>query len=436
MNTAKFATAIVLGVAGIGSTACGGGETEPRNGASADSTTISRPTTSSASIAPPTTLVANGKPPDTTTPTEPSTSIPAPATSDDPTETTSADPRSNPDLLTVTAEWPIRKKLAQLMFIGFNTGYKDTPGVTEPSDVSPVLDEGVGGVFIGRKEIALFNSEMIQDAASPDNEYPLLVATDGEGGRVDPLPQVAAPLPPAREMAELSADEILAMATSHGAELRAKAVNVNFAPMLDLEGPPNPLGDRTWSPSVELTTEKAGAFAEGMCRAGVYPTFKHFPGHGRSDYDADIRPATTPSIDELRAADLQPFVDLTSQMKGRSMVMTGHLDVPGLTEGMPLSLDPDAMRLLRDEVGFDGVAVTDELAEMGSITKRGISVENAVELSLIAGNDMALFFGDASSLDSVLDRLEEAVAEGRLSTDRVDESLRRVLILKSSKACG
>ena len=124
-------------------------------------------------------------------------------------------------------------------------------------------------------------------------------------------------------------------------------------------------------------------------------------------------------------------------MKGRSMVMSGHLDVPGLTsEGRPFSIDPQAMAFLRDDVGFDGVVVTDELAEMGSITERGISVPDAVERSIVAGNDMALFFGGPSDLQAVLDHLERSVAEGRLSQQRVDESVQRVVTLMASGACS
>ena len=321
------------------------------------------------------------------------------------------------------------------MFIGFNTGYGDTPGTTDPGAAQAVIDAGVGGVFVGRKEVGLFNSPVLP--AAQDGPLPLLVATDGEGGRVDPLPQVAPSVPPAREMGTWDPKRIREAAQQHGNDLRAHAVNVNFAPMADLAGGPDPLGDRTWSSDPVTVTATAGAFAEGMCDAGVYPTFKHFPGHGHSDVDADLEPATTPDLATLEAADLLPFRDLTKSMKGRSLVMTGHLDVPGLTtEGRPLSLDPGAMAYLRDQVGFDGVAVTDELAEMGSITQRGIGVDEAIELSLVAGNDMALFFGGPSELETVLDRLELAVSEGRLSPERVDDSVRRVSTLMASGACA
>ena len=317
------------------------------------------------------------------------------------------------------------------MFIGFNTGYKDTPGTTDPAAAQQVIDAGVGGVFIGRKELALFNSPVFP--RSQAGRVGLMVATDAEG---DPLPQVGAPLPPAREMAQWPTERVREEAAGHGADLRAHGVNVNFAPMLDLEGEPNSLGDRTWSSDPAEVVRSAGAFSEGMCDAGVYPTFKHFPGHGHSNFDADLQPAQTPDLAVLEGADLIPFRELTRSMKGRSMVMSGHLDVPGLTsDGLPFSLDAEAMAFLRNDVGFDGVVVTDELAEMGSITQRGISVPDAVERSIAAGNDMALFFGGPGDLNTVLDHLEEAVAAGRLPKERIDESVRRVVTLMAAGAC-
>ena len=269
----------------------------------------------------------------------------------------------------------------------------------------------MGGVFIGRKELGLFKSPVFPRETG--GSLRLLVATDAEGGRVDPLPQVGTPLPPAREMAQWPTDRVRSEAAAHGVDLRSHGVNVNFAPMLDLEGDPNPLGDRTWSADPNAVTSHAGAFAEGMCDSGVYPTFKH-SGHGHSDFDADLQPGydAGPGHPE-RALTLIPLRSLTKSMAGRSMVMSGTRRWSHVRRSAIL-LDPIAMEFLRSDVGFDGVVVTDELAEMGSITQRGIRVPEAVERAIIAGNDMALFFGGLSELETVLDRLELAVSEGRL----------------------
>ena len=418
--------ALRLALVAVALTGAACGSTEPAQPTQATATTSDRSTDSSAAVS---NTAPGAKPKSTETTVAPSSTTSAPK------ETiTSKKPSAVEQAVAAAQQLPLRRQLALLMFIGFNTGFKDTPGSTDPAAAQQVIDEGVGGVFIGRKELALFNSPVF--SRSKGGKLELLVATDAEGGRVDPLPQVGEPLPPASDMAQWPTEQVRTEAAGHGADLRAHGVNVNFAPMLDLTGPPEPLGDRTWSSDPATVTATAGAFAEGMCASGVYPTFKHFPGHGHSDVDADYEPATTPDLATIEAADLLPFRNLAKSMEGRSLIMTGHLDVPGLTtEGRPFSLDPGAMAYLRNNVGFDGVAVTDELAEMGSITQRGIPIADAVEQSLVAGNDMALFFGGPSDLSRILDRLEQAVADGRLTTERVDEALARVITLKASGAC-
>lgn len=419
-NSRFRAIFIGLSVLALTGAACGRADTAQDTQDSSSTTGLS---TSSTSAVP------------TTAATETTKAVVASTTTEAQKETTTSAVQSPVDQAVAQAlKMPLRRRLALLMFIGFNTGYRDTPGTSDPAAAQQVIEAGVGGVFIGRKELALFESPVFP--RSKDGKLSLLVATDAEGGRVDPLPQVAEPLPPARTMAQWPTEQVRAEAAGHGVELRAHGVNVNFAPMLDLEGEPNSLGDRTWSSDPREVISGAGAFSEGMCDAGVYPTFKHFPGHGRSDFDADLQPASTPDLASLEGSDLIPFRELTRSMKGRSMVMSGHLDVPGLTsDGLPLSLDPQAMAFIRNDVGFDGVVVTDELAEMGSITQRGIGVTDAVERAIVAGNDMALFFGGPADLQAVLDRLEGAVAEGRLFEARVDESVVRVATLMASGAC-
>lgn len=361
----------------------------------------------------------------------PSTDPPAAPSTDPPTKPTSG-PAAAPGALDEALAWPMRQKLAQLMFTGFNSG----PGAeTDPAQAKALIDLGVGGLFVGRKEVNLFGSDALLDARK--NAVPPLVATDGEGGQVDVLPEIMDVLPAAREMAAWDPSRIQEAASVRGTQLLERGIDVDFAPLLDVAGGASPLGDRTWSSDPQEVIRTAGAFAEGLCQSGVMPTFKHFPGHGRADAHGDDAPARTPPLEDMQQLDLVPFRQLLSSMGDRSLVMTGHLDVPGLTaSGTPFSLDPNAMTLLRDDLGYDGVAVTDELAEMGAITQRGISVPDAVERALIAGNDMALYFGDAKQLGDVLDQLEEAVSVGRLSMERVDQSLARVITLKASGGCS
>ncbi len=327
--------------------------------------------------------------------------------------------------------WPLRQKLAQMLFTGTNA---PEDSATDPAKIQELIDAGAGGVFAGRKETKIFASTVLLDAA--DRPVAPFVATDAEGGQVDVLASILEPIPAGREMAAWDAEKIRQTGQSRGANLAELGVTVDFAPVVDVAGGSNPLGDRTWSEDPAKVVATAGVFAEGLCDSGVMPTFKHFPGHGRADAHGDDAPAQTPELSSLEANDIVAFTGMFEQMGDRSLLMTGHLDVPGLTDGgEPFSMNPEAMAWLRDDIGYQGVTVTDELAEMGAITARGISVPDAVEASLVAGNDLALYFGDVDQMDQVLDQLEAAVANGRLREAQVDRSLERILALKGSGAC-
>ncbi|MBK9296109.1 MAG: glycoside hydrolase family 3 protein [Candidatus Microthrix sp.] len=326
--------------------------------------------------------------------------------------------------------WPLRQKLAQMLFTGTNA---PEDSATDPTKIQELIDAGAGGVFAGRKETQVFASPVFVNAA--DRPVAPFVATDAEGGQVDLLASILEPLPAAREMAAWEADRIREAGRSRGAGLAELGVTVDFAPVVDVAGGSNPLGDRTWSDDPAEVVATAGVFAEGLCEAGVLPTFKHFPGHGRADAHGDDAPAETPELSSLEGNDIVAFTGMFEQMGDRSMLMTGHLDVPGLTDGgEPFSMNPEAMAWLRNDLGYQGVTVTDELAEMGAITARDISVPDAVEASLVAGNDLALYFGDVDQMNQVLDQLEAAVADGRLSESQVDRSVERIMVLKTSGA--
>lgn len=354
------------------------------------------------------------------------------ASSDAADTSTASDPETEAPTEGDPSTWSLRQKLAQMLFTGTNAPEESA---TDPATIEALIDAGAGGVFAGRKETAIFGSPVLVDAA--DHVVAPFVATDAEGGQVDVLASILEPIPAGREMAAWEQERIRETGQSRGRNLAELGVNVDFAPVIDVAGGSNPLGDRTWSEDPAEVVATAGVFAEGLCDSGVLPTFKHFPGHGRADAHGDDAPAQTPELSSLQEIDVVAFTEMFEQMGDRSMLMTGHLDVPGLTDGgEAFSMNPEAMAWLRDDLGYDGVAVTDELAEMGAITQRGISVPDAVEASLVAGNDLALYFGDVDQMNEVLDQLEKAVADGRLSEEQVDRSVERIMTLKNSGACA
>ncbi|MGH3721962.1 MAG: glycoside hydrolase family 3 N-terminal domain-containing protein [Pseudonocardiaceae bacterium] len=328
----------------------------------------------------------------------------------------------------VIAQLPIRRRLAQMLMVGV-----DAHGPREALAV--VTSEQVGGVFLTGSATGLLSDNalaQVQDIAV----FPVAVAVDDEGGRVQRIDAPDGRLPSARWMAaNLPSEQVYELALTRGSRLRARGVTVDFAPSVDVSNQPDNavIGDRSFSSDPQTVTRYAGAFAQGLRAAGVLPVFKHFPGHGRATGDSHRGPISTPPLTELRDVDLLPYRQL---LDGRpAAVMVGHLDVPGLTEpDTPASISPAALALLRDQLHFTGMVVSDDLGAMAAITDR-VDLPEAVRRSLTAGVDMALWV-TKGRLTEILDHLEQAVAEGSLPQPRVNDAVAHVLAAKAIDLCS
>lgn len=326
------------------------------------------------------------------------------------------------------AQLPIRRRLAQLLIVGV-----DARGPREA--LAAVTSEQVGGIFLTGSATGLLSGgalKQVQAAA----ELPVAVAVDDEGGRVQRIDELDGQLLSARSMAaKLSPERVYELAVQRGRQLRARGVTVDFAPSVDVSGQPDGavIGDRSFSRDPSTVARYAGAFAKGLRDAGVLPVFKHFPGHGRATGDSHRGAVSTPPLSALHEVDLLPYRRLLAGQSGA--VMVGHLDVPGLTEpDTPASISPAALVLLRDQLGFDGLVVTDDLGAMAAITDR-VDLASAVRQALAAGVDMALWV-TKNRLGDVLDHLEQAVAGGSLPETRVNEAVAHVLAAKAVDICS
>lgn len=318
------------------------------------------------------------------------------------------------------ADLALRERLSLLLMIGVSGD--------DPDDVAELLGgpHRPGGIFV-RGGSGLFDAEVF--ASPPPDGLPLLVALDDEGGRVQPLDEVLEDLPSARTMAQMAGDDLEDLAEERGEALLELGVNTVFGPVVDV-GSGAGIGDRSFGDTAEAVTAHAGAYARGLRAAGVLPVLKHFPGHGRASADTHDGPSTTPGVDSLRAVELRPYDSLVGE--DPVGVMVGHLDVPGLTaEGVPASLSPDAVGLLRAAYDFDGLVVTDDLAAMPAITSR-FQTPDAAERALAAGADLILL-SQPTDVDAVLDRLVDAVDKGRIPARRADSALARVA---AAAGCG
>ncbi len=319
-----------------------------------------------------------------------------------------------------------RERAAQLLVVG-----------VEPSDpastVALVRDNQVGGIFIGGNATEVFTGDALEQVQQVA-DLPVSVAVDDEGGRVQRIDELVGSIPSAREMAAtMTPEQVRELAAERGRQLRELGVTVDYAPVVDLtDGPAGGvIGDRSFSADPQEATEYAAAFAGGLSESGVHPVIKHFPGHGRASGDSHQGLVQTPPLEDLRKSDLVPYEDL-GVYPDDTEVMVGHLDVPGLTEGQPASLSPAAYRLLREDYGYDGVILTDDLGAMRAISDN-YTLDEAVLIALKAGADQPLWSA-GGDVGPVLDRLEAAMADGELPQERVNDALTRVLTAKG--ACG
>ncbi|MCC6754708.1 MAG: serine hydrolase [Saprospiraceae bacterium] len=318
----------------------------------------------------------------------------------------------------------LREKIGQLFVI--RSFARDTPEVGGVEE-DLIVRYGVGGVcfFKGTTEHLSARTRHYQRAA----KVPLLMSIDGEWGlgmRMTDIP----PFPKQLCLGALSDNRpIYAMGKEIARQMRAMGLHMNFAPVADINNnPANPvINERSFGSGRKDVTAKVFAYLRGLEDGGVMACLKHFPGHGDTDVDshADL-PVLGHTRKRLDSLELYPFAALLAMKP--SAVMTGHLHIPALdsTPKLSASLSPaiaDAM--LREELGFDGLIVTDAL-EMQGVTGNFTDDEIAIR-AFEAGSDVLLLH---RNVPAAIDAIEAALASGRLSLGVLEEKLRRVLFAK------
>src|SRR5215210_5048019 len=189
---------------------------------------------------------------------------------------------------------------------------------------------------------------------------PLFVAVDHEGGEVQGAPWVPAQASAAEVGGRADSEEARRISERIGGELRRGGVNTNLAPVVDT-GSGAAIGSRSYGEDPALVARMGAASVEGSERAGIVSSAKHFPNHGPALEDSHLaKPVVDHNLQTVLRSDLMPF--RTAVEAGVPMVMVGHLVYPALDPERPASLSPFAVELLREELGFDGVVVTDDLA--------------------------------------------------------------------------
>ena len=320
----------------------------------------------------------------------------------------------------------LEEKIGQMVMIGVY-------GTTLNDDIKYSLNEfHFGGVIFYDRNLESvaqtkkFASDM---EAAANQKAPLFFAIDEEGGRVVRGKSFLQPAPSQEEIGQGgNPDDATYWAEHNATILRGIGVNLNFAPVADVGS----RDTRSFGDDAQIVADFVEASAQGYEAQNFLYTLKHFPGIGKSKIDPH-KEVSSVEVDRatLDAEDLPPFVRIIrGHDNSRFMIMVGHLLYDALDPVNSASLSPAVMtELLRNELGFTGVVITDDL-EMGAI-KNHTDLPSLGVRMIQAGGDIALVCHNYESQQIVYNSILTAVKRGEISEARIDESVRRILKMKA-----
>src|SRR5262245_28966298 len=291
----------------------------------------------------------------------------------------------------------------------------------------------VGGVIAFNSDAATLKADIasLQQAARAGDNPPLLVMIDQEGGDVKRLPQGPPSSSPQQLGQSGNESESRDQGKATGSYLRGLGINVDLAPVLDVahQNTASSIKSRTFGTDPAVVTSVGVAFAQGLQDAGVVATPKHFPGLGRATVSTDERPTDIAATSDQLQADLQPFKGAIAAGSGMMMVSTAGYPTLGSPKQAAFSA-AIVSGLLRDQLGFDGVVITDDL-EAPAVTDTTSPVVAATS-AIKAGDDMLLYGTSADASDRAFRSLVSEVKSGNLNRSLFQQAYDRITDLKAS----
>jgi len=324
----------------------------------------------------------------------------------------------------------LEQKIGQLVIVGVE-------GYESDLNTQKFIEEFyVSGFILFQRNISdpnqlvsLINSLKETNAA---NEIPLFLAIDEEGGRVSRLPKELLKAPAAAVIGRQNNGDLSSeIGRLIGEQLQSFGLNMNFAPVLDINSnPANPvIGDRSFGNDPKLVSDLGVRTMQGLQAQNIIAVVKHFPGHGDTAVDSHLGlPVLNHDLNRLKSFELIPFQ--TALKNNADAVMMAHILLPQIDQENPCSFSPQIITgLLREQMGFGGVVITDDLT-MGAIAENYNIGEAAVK-AIQAGSDLVLICHDYDRQVEVLEALLAAARNGTIPTERIDQSLYRILRLKA-----
>ncbi|MBD2871142.1 beta-N-acetylhexosaminidase [Paenibacillus arenilitoris] len=325
----------------------------------------------------------------------------------------------------------VDEKIGQMVLVGLE-------GTSIQNETKQMIERyRVGGFILYKNNIE--NAEQTVSmlnqlkAANASNKTPLWLSLDQEGGKVNRLPEEQFKKLPSAGLIGGANDEAYTKRVGEaiGEAVRSLGFNMDFAPVLDINSNPmNPvIGDRSFGADPDTVIRHGLATMEAIQSEHVAAVVKHFPGHGDTSVDSHLDlPVVGKSLSELEAFELLPFAEAVKRQA--DAIMIAHLLIPAIDKNYPASMSGKVITdLLRNKLAYDGVVITDDMT-MGGITKHYDIGDSAVR-SVLAGSDIILIGHDHGMQVEVLEALKKSVEEGKLTEERLDESVYRILKLKT-----
>ena len=320
-------------------------------------------------------------------------------------------------------------KVGQLMMIGIH-------GKSLNDDAKFMLNEyRVGGIILfdrnmeSKDQVKTLITD-INKAGKSAGLTQLFLGIDQEGGAVARMDDKLIKVPPAEEVGKEPVEQAAALAKEVGTELKDLGFNINFAPVADL----GLTYGRSYSTNPDEVVRYASAVGKSYDEAGLWYSYKHFPGIGKTDVDLHADTSIVPvSKETLLSEDTKVFVDLIKQSKPNTYtIMVSHAMYPQIDPDHPSSLSKTIITdWLRKDMGYNGVVVTDDM-DMGALAKHYTFGDMAVQ-SILAGSDILLVCHEYEHMQEAYNGLMKAVKDGRISKERLDESVKRILLMKMSR---
>lgn len=325
-------------------------------------------------------------------------------------------------------EMTLEEKIAQMIVIYFN-GYNYTDTL---KDIVTSVKPGGAILFKDNLNTTIQTRELIISMQT-DSKIPMFISVDQEGGNVQRLTSLtdkkATYIPYMSELGKTN-DTNLAYETGKvmASELRSLCFNMDYAPVVDVNSnPKNPIiGKRAFGTTSDIVEKMSIPLAKGLKEEGIIPVYKHFPGHGDTDSDSHVElPIINKTKEELYKLELKPFIKAIEE--DADVIMIAHIALPKITnDNTPASLSKEIITdLLRDELGYQNLVIVDAL-NMKAIANNYTEEESTIK-AIAAGVDLILMPNDAKK---TIEIVKNAVNDGTLTMERINESVRRILKVK------